>query len=514
MVSAVDCSDGNECTADVCDPSTSCGAVNLSAGSSCGDSSATACTAADTCDGAGACLANDQDGAQCDDGDACTANDSCLVGSCSVSDAVDCGSHASCDNLSDPVCVCDAGYDDVNDACVLSVLSLSAGELVITEIMRDAGPAVGIDGQWFEFRNDAGEDVSLTGLDIVDQGTDALAVAGALVIADGEYAVFCRSVGGGDGSAACDYVYGAVIDLDAVDELELSNATGVIDALAWDANTWPDVPGESMSLAPDADSTTNDDAQWWCGGAPPTPGSVNAGCNVVLVAVTRDSNELMSLDNTTFEITGAVAMTVAGGTIQKGLGLAFDPVTRRTFVVFKSNLPGSRHLGQVDPVTGVVADIGDLGDKFAAIAFDLAGQLYGVTGDGADTPETLFAIDKSNASTSEVVALGAGDDGETLALNPRDGLLYHSSGCNDSVWETIDPSGPTITPIGLTGDDFCEATALTYSEKSNSFVLVNLNSAEVNTVTTGGVSTELVVSPDRPVIKGLAFVAEGPPPVE
>ena len=41
-----------------------------------------------------------------------------------------------------------------------------------------------------------------------------------------------------------------------------------------------------------------------------------------------------------------------------------------------------------DPSTGVTTSIGDTGDRFTGLAFDSAGILYAVTGDGAGVLET------------------------------------------------------------------------------------------------------------------------------
>ena len=55
-------------------------------------------------------------------------------------------------------------------------------------------------------------------------------------------------------------------------------------------------------------------------------------------------------------------------------------------------------------------------------------QLIGVTGDGATTPESLFALNMANASATFLMSLGHGQDGETIAFNPVNGLIYHASG--------------------------------------------------------------------------------------
>ena len=89
-------------------------------------------------------------------------------------------------------------------------------------------------------------------------------------------------------------------------------------------------------------------------------------------------------------------------------------------------------------------------------AFNAAGDLYGVTGDGSTTPESLFTLDKTTGAPTFQCTLGNGNDGEALGFNPMDGLFYHASGHTGAnvIFETIDNSGIdpcTVTNIDITG---------------------------------------------------------------
>src|SRR5262247_3267895 len=77
-------------------------------------------------------------------------------------------------------------------------------------------------------------------------------------------------------------------------------------------------------------------------------------------------------------------------------------------------------------------------------------DLYGVTGDGATTPETLYRIDKTNGAMTFVLALGNGANGEAIGFRPQDGYLYHASGSAvlDRFWEAIDTSVPSVVASG------------------------------------------------------------------
>ena len=81
----------------------------------------------------------------------------------------------------------------------------------------------------------------------------------------------------------------------------------------------------------------------------------------------------------------------------------------------------------IPPTPGPTPSGGENGSNFV---------LYGVTGDGADTPESLFTIDITTAATTLVLALGNGSDGEEIA---SDGiLLLHASGSFDGDGDQIE----------------------------------------------------------------------------
>ncbi|WP_182867972.1 carboxypeptidase regulatory-like domain-containing protein [Rhodopirellula sp. JC639] len=136
-------------------------------------------------------------------------------------------------------------------------------------------------------------------------------------------------------------------------------------------------------------------------------------------------------------------------------GIARDPTTGELWAL--ASLRGredQRDLIKIDPATGNSVVIGSTGDKFAAIAFDGSGTLYGVTGDGATTPETLYTLNKTDATPTVYMALGNGDGGETIAINPIDGLLYHGSGRDDEILESIDLADRSLVNIPLQGESF------------------------------------------------------------
>ena len=192
-------------------------------------------------------------------------------------------------------------------------------------------------------------------------------------------------------------------------------------------------------------------------------------------AVDARNNQLRTMNPVTGETVATVAMTSADGTVNGANGLAKDPTTGTLWAMLK--IGGGVFIGRVlvtlDPATGVATTIGDTGMAFAGIAFDSAGGLYGITGDGAGgadeplpSPDTLYTLSKADGTPTLVVVLGNGDDGETIAFNPNDGLIYHLSGIETGVqvFETIDPAGPAAAPINipLSGVTYSEAVSLVH----------------------------------------------------
>ena len=135
--------------------------------------------------------------------------------------------------------------------------------------------------------------------------------------------------------------------------------------------------------------------------------------------------------------------------------------------------PTSR-LVTIDPASGVATLIGDTGLKFADLAFG-GGTLYAVSGDGASPAETLYTLNTSDGTPTLVTALGNGDDGETIAFNPMDGLLYHASGILVHIFETVDPNTLAVTDVPLSGSVFDEFTGLGFDPGSGQFLAGDLS---------------------------------------
>ena len=112
-------------------------------------------------------------------------------------------------------------------------------------------------------------------------------------------------------------------------------------------------------------------------------------------------------------------------------------------------------------------------------------------------------------------ALGNGDDGEALAFNPTDGLLYHLSGRGnpngDSIFETINPDTLAVTNVPLQGGGFNhedagfseEVAGFTFNPLSGNFLASDIDDNFYSVTTAGAVT--FLGSMDH-FAKGLAFV--------
>jgi hypothetical protein len=214
----------------------------------------------------------------------------------------------------------------------------------------------------------------------------------------------------------------------------------------------------------------------------------------------------------------SVAMSLAGRTVIGATGLARNPQTGDLYALLKLQGTSFVRLVALDEYTGVATDIGDTGHRFAGMAFATDGTLYAVTGDGDGVPESLFTLSTADGSATLVVELGAGSDGETLAFNPDNGLLYHASGIgtpnhpNGERFETVDPDTIAVTNVALSGFDYEELTALAYSD--GAFFAGDLGSSSTDMprffrITTNGVVT-FVGNMDH-VSKGLVPAASPVP---
>jgi hypothetical protein len=108
-------------------------------------------------------------------------------------------------------------------------------------------------------------------------------------------------------------------------------------------------------------------------------------------------------------------------------------------------------------------------------------------------------------------SLGNGNDGESIAFNPDDGLLYHISGyAGGAIFETVDPVtcvvGPNLIPGGAFPGalDELEATGLVWYQPIGKFLVAAFS--ELYTLDADGSASAFLGSTGGPDMRGLTVV--------
>jgi hypothetical protein len=209
--------------------------------------------------------------------------------------------------------------------------------------------------------------------------------------------------------------------------------------------------------------------------------SISAHAQSTLYAIDNTLAFLSIVDPLTGDELSFVSIVVPNETYASGNGLATNPLTGDLYaaVKFSGQSGPGRNLILINPNTGAATSIGNMEQPIASLAFSSSGTLYGVTGDclngcgGVAIGETLFIINTSTAALTQVQTLGNGTDGEAIAFNPTDGMMYHMSGKGAGlIFEKINLGNGAVTSISLSGASVAnrEAIGFTYDAAQAHFV--------------------------------------------
>lgn len=194
---------------------------------------------------------------------------------------------------------------------------------------------------------------------------------------------------------------------------------------------------------------------------------------LALFAPSPFRNIVYRLDPVTLATLETRAPTLEGETVSGNVGFAEDPTDRSYYAVLK--VASGRILARYDSTSATYTTVAPLADRFASITFDSAGRLFGVTGNGGSTPETLYQIDKVTGDATLVRPLGAGADGEAIQYNPDDGKIYHWSG-GTSFFEAVTMTDPyEVTALSSTYNR--EVFGAIWDEVAKNFLVFDIASA-------------------------------------
>jgi hypothetical protein len=231
----------------------------------------------------------------------------------------------------------------------------------------------------------------------------------------------------------------------------------------------------------------------------------NAQSVTRLIGSSPFQDSLWVFDTTNFNVIRRLGPTPSSGGSLTGMnGIAMNQSTGQIFVVCKQSAVTGRVLGVLNPLTGLVTIVGNLGDNFSSITFNGNNTLLGVTGDGATVPETVYRIDQANANKTLLRTMGNGADGEVICYNATDNMIYHWSGNGTIVYEKMDTSGVTVTGIPIIGTTNGETFGACFIG-NNKFITSNISSRFQNFYANGTVTAQYGAgSPDD--IRGTALI--------
>jgi hypothetical protein len=160
------------------------------------------------------------------------------------------------------------------------------------------------------------------------------------------------------------------------------------------------------------------------------------------------TNAIFQINPANGDLSHMVTVTMPGFAVGRCLALTANPVNGQLFAVLQTGTGAlTRRLAIVNPTTGVATDVGPLTSQSISSLTFLGTTLYATSGQQGTNTETLFTVNTTNAALAVVAPLGNGNDGEIIASHPN-GLLYHSSGNGTALFESINPVGNVVTPIG------------------------------------------------------------------
>ncbi len=221
-----------------------------------------------------------------------------------------------------------------------------------------------------------------------------------------------------------------------------------------------------------------------------------------MVGVSPTMDSLWVLDTVNYQVVRSLPPIPNTGGLFTGFnGLAIHPQTGEIYIICKQTGVPNRLLGKLNLLTGGVILIGNMGDNFASITFNANGTLFGVTGDGATVPETVYRINLANAGKTLVHFLGNGADGEVISYCTINNRMYHWSGRAPVVYERFDTSFVVAQNISHSiGDD--ETSGAVY-KGGGKFLISDINS-HIGVLDTGGAYVQVGVTPE--VLRGLIFI--------
>ncbi|GMV38724.1 MAG: hypothetical protein AMXMBFR64_04400 [Myxococcales bacterium] len=193
----------------------------------------------------------------------------------------------------DPGEECDDGNTDPGDGCDPSCKKesapVTAGVIVITELMPDPAKVADTAGEWVELQNVTNAPIDIKGWVLGDGANEKHTIAESVVVPAKGIIVLARNKeSAANGGVTAVYQYTGVNLSNTADTVQLAAGAVVVDKVQYGGAGWEGKikAGKSISLDPDwTDAVSNDDPAHWCVGVAlygdgdsGTPGAPNEPC--------------------------------------------------------------------------------------------------------------------------------------------------------------------------------------------------------------------------------------------
>ena len=362
---------------------------------------------------------------------------------------------------------------------------LSAGNLVITEIMQNPDTVSDARGEYFELYNATANPINLQGLIIKDNGTDNHLINSSVVVAAGDYAILgINDTTAVNGGIVLDYKYSSFFLANGDDEIVLVCGTTTVDSVAYDGGpNFPNPTGASMNLNPTQLAGNNNLGSNWCTSTTPfgtgdlgTPGAANNACGSITIPTvvlneiginppgTDDNFEFIELKGTaSASLAGLSIIVLEGDGAAPGAGVIDQIISLNSLSLGSNGLLLFRENSTTTPGAGFIP-----------------------TPAAATTKDSLLAINLENGTSSFFLVSGfTGTLGQDLDTND-DGILnirpwtvgvdsvaLTDGGATDRMYAGAARNFPQFTG-GLTAD------ALFRTSNTNTWAAVEIGLSAVN----------------------------------
>ena len=192
--------------------------------------------------------------------------------------------------------------------------------------------------------------------------------------------------------------------------------------------------------------------------------------------VTNKSSDLYTVSVSAGTIASSVttsAINIAQNPIEGFNGMAQHPITEEVYVLFKDNNE-DRFIGRLNTATGEIITVAQTDSSLASIAFDASGVLYAMQGyaNGGNVQQ-MQTVDINTAPETafHVFTNTSGGDGEGLAFNTTDNLMYRYDGDDAGEFMSLNLDTLAESVISTTSGLDNYGGALAYRQGQNKFLL-------------------------------------------